>query len=70
MPENVKEMLPFLIPLIIVQFSVLGYTLVHIFKHDRYKRANRVVWVLVSVLLSATFCLGPILYLTLGKEDA
>ena len=31
--EEIKEFLPFLIPLVIVQFTLLGYTLHHILTH-------------------------------------
>ncbi len=34
---NISEMLPFLLPLIIVQFILLGYTLWHILTHENYK---------------------------------
>ncbi len=29
--DNIMEFLPFLIPLVIVQFALFGYTLYHIF---------------------------------------
>lgn len=66
--NEIKEMLPFLIPLVIVQFSLLGYTLYHILTHKTYKRGNRVLW-LVLTLVFMNF-VGPILYFALGKEDA
>ena len=36
--NNLNEMLPFLIPLVIVQFGLLGYTIYHILTHKNYKR--------------------------------
>ena len=66
--DQIKEFLPFLIPLIIVQFSLLGYTLYHILTHNTYKRGNRALW-LVITLVFMNF-VGPILYFLLGKEDA
>ena len=66
--NEIKEMLPFLIPLVIVQFSLLGYTLYHILTHRTYKRGNRALW-LVLTLVFMNF-VGPILYFVLGKEDA
>ncbi len=65
---NVNEILPFLIPLVIAQFALLGYTLYHILTHDTYKRGNRTVWLIVT-LVFMNF-VGPILYFLLGKEDA
>ena len=65
---ELKEFLPFLIPLIAVQFGLLGYTLHHILTHDHYKRGSRGLWLVVSIVL-CNF-VGPILYLILGREEA
>lgn len=65
---NLQEMLPFLIPLVIVQFALLGFTLWHVLTHRNYKRGNRTLW-LVVVIAGMEF-IGPILYFILGKEDA
>ena len=64
---TVEEMLPFLIPLIIVEFVLLFVTLRHIFTHNTYKRGTRTLWVIVA-LVGMEF-IGPILYFILGKED-
>lgn len=66
--DNIMEFLPFLIPLVIVQFALLGYTLYHILTHKTYKRGNRTVWLIVTIVLMNF--VGPILYFLLGKEDA
>ena len=65
--NEIKEFLPLLIPLIIAQFTLLGYTLYHILTHESYKRGNRLTWVVIT-LLFMNF-VGPILYFILGKED-
>lgn len=66
--DEIMEFLPFLIPLVIAQFALLGYTLYHIFTHDTYRRGNRITWVVITLVLMNF--LGPILYFLLGKEDA
>ncbi len=66
---TLKEFLPFIIPLMIVQFLVLGYTIYHILTHDHYKRGNRTLWMIVVIVLYNSF-IGPILYFILGKEEA
>ena len=66
--EQIKEFLPFLIPLILVQFALLGYTLHHILTHKTYKRGNRTLWLIVTIVLMNY--IGPILYFLLGKEDS
>ena len=38
--DNLSEFLPFLIPLVAVQFALLGYTLHHILTHRTYKRGT------------------------------
>ena len=67
MPE-IKELLPFLIPVIIAEIVLLAVTLRHIFTHDNYKRGSRALWVIVTII--GLEFIGPILYFTLGKEDA
>lgn len=64
----ITEMLPFLIPLLIVEFVLLGYTLRHILTHSNYKRGNRTLWLIVAIV-GMNF-IGPILYFILGKEEA
>lgn len=66
--DQITEFLPFLIPLILVEFILLGYTLWHILTHDHYKRGSRALWLIV-VLVGMNY-VGPILYFILGKEDA
>lgn len=66
--DNIMEFLPFLIPLVIAQFALLGYTLYHILTHDTYKRGSRALWVVITLVLMNF--VGPILYFLLGKEDA
>lgn len=65
---NLQEMLPFLIPLIIAQFALLGFTLWHVLTHKDYKRGSRALW-LVIVIVGMAF-IGPIAYFLFGKEDA
>jgi hypothetical protein len=66
--ENINELLPFLIPLIIAQFALLGYTLHHILTHKTYKRGTRGLWLVITLVLMQF--VGPVLYFLLGKEDA
>ena len=72
MPEfdsiaSIGEFLPFLIPVIVLQFALLGYTIFHILSHTTYKRGNRTLWVIVTVCLMNF--VGPILYFLFGKDD-
>lgn len=66
--NEIGEFLPFLIPLILAQFALLGYTLYHILSHTHYKHGNRALWLVVTIVLMNF--VGPILYFLFGKEDA
>lgn len=65
--DKIMEYLPFLIPLIIAEFALLGYTLYHILTHKSYKRGNRTLWLVVAII--GMEFIGPILYFLLGKEE-
>ena len=67
MMNTIAEILPFLIPLMIVEFALLGYTLWHILTHSHYKRGNRTLLIIVA-MIGMKF-IGPILYFIFGKED-
>ena len=66
--NEIKELLPFLLPLMLAELAVVGYTVYHILTHDSYKRGTRALWLVVSLLFMNSF-IGPILYFLLGKED-
>ena len=65
--EQIMEFIPFLIPLVILQFALLGYTLYHILTHDTYKMGNRTLWLVITLVFMNY--VGPILYFILGKKD-
>lgn len=65
--NNLKDMLPFLIPLAIAEIALLAFTLHHILTHTSYKRGNRLLWLIVAIV--GMEFIGPILYFLLGKED-
>ena len=65
---NIREYLPFLIPLIVLQLALLGYALHHILTHDAYRRGSRVLWLIVVIVLMEF--VGPILYFVFGREEA
>lgn len=65
--DKIMEFLPFLIPLAIAEFALLGYTLYHIMTHKNYKSGNRTLWLIVAII--GMEFIGPILYFLFGKED-
>lgn len=64
----IQEILPFLIPLIIVEAILLIVTLRHILTHENYKRGSRGLWLAVTIIGMQFW--GPILYFMLGREDS
>lgn len=63
--ESVKEYLPFLIPIIILQFALTISAIIHILKHDKFKFGNKPLW----IILSFVQFIGPILYFFVGREE-
>lgn len=66
--DEIKDLLPFLIPLAAAQLALLAYTLYHILTHKTYKRGSRALWLAVSIV--GMQFVGPILYFLLGKEES
>lgn len=64
--ENIKEYLPFLIPVIILEVILMVTAVVNILKHDKFKVGNKVIWLIISVFIQI---IGPILYFTIGRSD-
>jgi len=64
---ELQEILPFLIPLVIVEIVLLIVTLRHILTHTTYKRGNRMLWIVIAIVGMQFW--GPIAYFLLGKED-
>lgn len=57
---------PFLIPLFILQFGLLIWALIDIFKRNSYRFGNRIMWVLICLFVNT---IGPIIYLTIGRGE-
>ena len=66
--SQIKEFLPFLIPIVVIELGLLIYTIRHILTHNSYKVGNRAMWLVISIVLMNF--IGPILYIILGKEDS
>lgn len=64
---DLKEYLPILIPIVIVEFILFAVTIRHILTHENYKMGNRTIWLIVAIV--GINYVGPIAYFILGKED-
>ena len=63
--ETLKELLPLLIPVILLELALMAVALVDLVRRER-TRGPKWAWVLVIVFVNL---IGPILYLLLGREE-
>lgn len=61
-----NEAILLILPLAAIQLGLLGFALYDLVKRNRVKGGSKLVWGLVIVLVSI---IGPILYLTIGREE-
>lgn len=64
--DTIIEMLPFIIPLLILQLVLMFVALVDLIKRQRVKGGNKVSWALLIVLVNI---IGPAVYLIFGREE-
>ena len=64
--KTITNMLPFLIPLAVIQLALMVIALIDLFKRENMKSNTRLIWVFVIVLINT---IGPIVYLIAGRKD-
>ena len=65
---TIEELLPLLIPLIVLQLALVGVGLFDLTRPDRrVKGGNKLVWGLVIAFIQF---FGPLVYFLFGREDA
>jgi len=67
--EEFIKYIPFLIPLVIIQFGFMAYVIIDILKKKKTKNFSPLIWIVIVVLLS-NLCLGAVLYLIFGRMEA
>lgn len=63
---DIMEYLPIIIPLLLLQITLMITALLHLVKNDRLDRNNKIVWALVIIFVNL---IGPILYLIFGRKE-
>ena len=63
--ETLKELLPLLIPVILLELALMAIALLDLVRRER-TRGPKWAWALVIVVVNL---IGPILYLLLGREE-
>jgi hypothetical protein len=65
MPDLIREYLPFLIPLILVELSLSAVAIVHILRHPHYRFGTKAFW----IILAFVQIIGPVIYFAFGKGE-
>ncbi len=63
--DLVRELLPLLIPIILIDLGLMIYCLVDLW-HREKTYGSKIMWVLLIVLVNL---LGSILYLVIGRQE-
>jgi len=63
--ENISSLIPFLIPIILLQLGLMVFSLVDLVRRERTK-GPKWVWALVIIFVNL---IGPIIYLVAGREE-
>ncbi|MEE8582269.1 MAG: PLDc N-terminal domain-containing protein [Dehalococcoidales bacterium] len=64
--DVIKDALPFLIPILVIQLALLVFALVDLVKRKRVKGGNKILWGAIIILIDI---IGPIIYLLFGREE-
>lgn len=60
------EILPLLIPILLIDTALAAAAIMHILKHPRYRFGNKTLWLMIVVIL---LLFGPVLYFVFGKGE-
>jgi hypothetical protein len=63
--ETIRDYLPFLIPVILLQLGLMIFALLDLIRREK-TRGPKWLWAIIIVLGEL---LGPILYLLIGREE-
>ena len=64
--ETIVQMLPYMVPLIILEVVLLVVALVDLAKRKHVTGGNKIIWVLVTVCIHI---IGPVIYLIAGRKE-
>lgn len=64
--NQLADYLPFLIPLVVVQFGLAIFSVIHVLKHPQYRFGNKALWVVVVLVFQF---IGPAVYFLFGRGD-
>jgi hypothetical protein len=61
-----KDMLPFLIPVVIIELALIIVALVDLIKRERVRGGSKILWALLILFVQV---IGPIVYLVFGRLE-
>jgi uncharacterized membrane protein len=64
--QLILDMLPFLVPLILLEIGLMVAALINVIKRERVRGDNKVIWILIIVLFQL---IGPIVYFIAGRKE-
>ena len=64
--DSLIQMLPYLVPLIILQVILLVVALLDLARRKHVTGGNKIIWVLVTVCIHI---IGPVIYLLAGRKE-
>lgn len=63
--DQLRQLIPLLIPIILIQFGLMVAALVDLIKRPK-TRGPKWIWVIIVVFINL---IGPIVYLIVGREE-
>ena len=63
--ENISSIIPFLIPIILLQLGLMVFALTDLIRRERTK-GPKWIWALVIIFVNL---IGPVIYLVAGREE-
>jgi hypothetical protein len=65
---KLEQIVALVLPIVLIQLGLMVVALIDLEREERRVRGgNKVIWALIIVFLNV---IGPILYLTVGREEA
>lgn len=64
--DTLFEILPLLIPILLIDIALAAAAVVHILKHPHYRFGNKAMWLVIAVIL---LLFGPVIYFIFGKGE-
>lgn len=64
--KTVMQHLPILIPLVVIQLTLMVTALIHVLRHPHYRFGSKLFWILIVALLNI---IGPVVYFAAGKGE-